>query len=81
MLQVLGNQIPFLQKKEFTVSDLFWLSDRQLSSIEQYVPLLHGVPGVDDYHVLSGIIHVIKHVFHQELEVYPINNHYERLIT
>ena len=42
------------------MSDLFWLSDRQLSLIEPYFPLSHGVPRTDDQRVLSGIIHVIK---------------------
>ena len=40
------------------MSDLFWLSDRQLSLIEPYFPLSHGVPRTDDQRVLSGIIHV-----------------------
>ncbi len=42
------------------MSDLFWLSDEQLSLIEPYFPLSHGVPRTDDQRVLSGIIHVIK---------------------
>ena len=42
------------------MSDLFWLSDRQLRRIEPYFPLSHGVKRVDDRRVLSGIIHVIR---------------------
>ena len=42
------------------MSDLFWLSDHQLSLIEPYFPLSHGVPRTDDQRVLSGIIHVIR---------------------
>ncbi len=42
------------------MSDLFWLSDRQLSLIEPYFPLSHGIPRTNDQRVLSGIIHVIK---------------------
>lgn len=40
--------------------DLFWLSEEQLSKIEPYFPLPHGVPRVDDRRVVSGIIFVIK---------------------
>ena len=42
------------------MSDLFWLSERQLNRIEPFFPLSHGVPRVDDRRVLSGIIHVIR---------------------
>ncbi len=42
------------------MSDLFWLSDKQLSRIEPYIPLSHGVPRVDDRRVISGIIFVIR---------------------
>jgi putative transposase len=42
------------------MSDQFWLSREQLSRIEPYFPLSHGVPRVDDRRVVSGIIHVIR---------------------
>ena len=42
------------------MSDLFWLSEPQLSKIEQYFPLAHGIPRVDDLRVVSGIIFVIR---------------------
>ena len=40
--------------------DLFWLTPDQLSKIEPFFPLPHGVPRVDDRRVISGIIFVIK---------------------
>jgi len=40
--------------------DLFWLTEVQLSRIEPFFPLSHGVPRVDDRRVISGIIFVIK---------------------
>jgi len=42
------------------MSDLFWLSKKQLNRIKPYFPLSHGIPRVDDLRVISGIIHVIK---------------------
>ena len=42
------------------MSDLFWLSRKQLNRIKPYFPYPHGVPRVDDLRVISGIIHVIK---------------------
>ena len=42
------------------MSDLFWLSARQLRRIEPFFPLSHGVPRVDDRRVISGIIFVIR---------------------
>jgi len=42
------------------MSDLIWLSKKQLSRMEPYFPLSHGVPRVDDRRVLSGIIFVIR---------------------
>ena len=42
------------------MSDLFWLSDKQLKRIEPHFPLSHGVPRVDDRRVISGIIHVLR---------------------
>ncbi len=43
-----------------SMSDLFWLSERQLAKIEPHFPLSHGVPRVDDRRVISGIVHVIR---------------------
>ena len=42
------------------MSDLFWLTDKQMRRIEPYFPLSHGIPRVDDQRVLSGIIFVIR---------------------
>ncbi|GJL95779.1 MAG: IS5 family transposase [Hyphococcus sp.] len=42
------------------MNDLIWLSKAQVSRIEPYFPLSHGVPRVDDLRVLSGIIFVIR---------------------
>jgi transposase len=42
------------------MSDLFWLSDKQMRRIEPWFPLSHGVPRVDDRRVISGIIFVIR---------------------
>lgn len=42
------------------MSDLFWLSDRQISRMRPYFPLCHGIPRTDDRRVISGIIHVIR---------------------
>jgi len=42
------------------MSDVFWLSQRQLRRIEPFFPLSHGVPRVDDRRVISGIIFVIR---------------------
>lgn len=30
------------------MSELFWLTDKQMQRIEPYFPLSHGVPRVDD---------------------------------
>ncbi len=43
-----------------SMSDLFWLSERQLAKIEPHFPLSHGVPRVDDRRVISGIVHMIR---------------------
>lgn len=40
--------------------DLFWLTEDQLSRIEPFFPLSHGVRRVDDRRVVSWIIFVIK---------------------
>ena len=42
------------------MSDLFWLTSKQLERIKPYFPLSHGIPRVDDLTVISGIIFVIK---------------------
>ena len=42
------------------MSDLFWLSDKQLRRIEPYFPLSHRMPRADDRRVISGIIFVIR---------------------
>ena len=42
------------------MSDLFWLSDKQMRRIEPFFPRSHGVPRVDDRRVISGIIFVIR---------------------
>ena len=42
------------------MSDLFWLTKRQMRRIEPYFPLSHGVPRVDDRRIISGIIFVIR---------------------
>ena len=42
------------------MSYLFWLSEAQMSKIEPFFPLAHGVPRVNDRKVISGIIFVLK---------------------
>jgi transposase len=42
------------------MSDLFLLSEDQLTRIKRYFPYPHGKPRVDDQRVISGIIHVLK---------------------
>ena len=42
------------------MSDLFWLTKRQMRRIKPYFPLSHGVPRVDDRRIISGIIFVIR---------------------
>jgi len=39
----------------------FLLTGAQMRRIGAYFPLSHGIPGVDDRRIVSGIIHVIKH--------------------
>jgi transposase len=43
------------------MSDLFLLSERQMTRIEPHFPLAHGVPRVDDRRVVSGIVYIIKY--------------------
>ena len=40
------------------MSDLYWLTDEQMSRLQPYFPRSHGRPRVDDRRVLSGIIFV-----------------------
>ena len=40
---------------------LFHLSESQLELIKPFFPRSHGAPRVDDRHVVSGILYVIKH--------------------
>lgn len=40
------------------MSDLFWLTDAQMSRLEPFFPKSHGKPRVDDRRVLSGIIFI-----------------------
>ena len=40
------------------MSDLFWLSDAQMTKLEPFFPKSHGKPRVDDKRVLSGIIFI-----------------------
>jgi transposase len=40
------------------MSNLFWLSDAQMSKLEPFFPKSHGKPRVDDKRVLSGIIFI-----------------------
>jgi len=42
------------------MSDLFLLTEAQMRRIELYFPLWHGVVGVDDGRVISGIVFVIR---------------------
>lgn len=37
------------------MSDLYWLSDAQMSKLEPFFPKSHGKPWVDDRRVLNGI--------------------------
>ncbi len=42
------------------MSDLFWLSDEQMSRLEPFIPKPHQMPRVDDRRVLSGIIFISR---------------------
>jgi transposase len=42
------------------MSDLFLLSERQIVRISPYFPLTYGVPRVDDWRAVSGIVYVIR---------------------
>jgi transposase len=45
---------------EAPMSDLFLLSECQMTRISPSFPLAHGVPRVDDRRVVSGIVYVIR---------------------
>jgi len=47
--------------KEFAMSDLFLLSPAQMSTIQPFFPISHGVVRVDDRRVVSGIVYVLKY--------------------
>jgi putative transposase len=38
------------------MSDLFWVLEARKHRITSYYPLSHGIPRVDDRHILSGIM-------------------------
>jgi transposase len=40
------------------MSDLFWLTDAQMTRLKPFFPKSHGKPRVDDRRVLSGIIFI-----------------------
>lgn len=40
------------------MSDLYWLTNEQMSRLQPYFPKSHGKPRVDDRRVLSGIVFV-----------------------
>ena len=40
------------------MSDLYWLTNEQMSRLQPYFPKSHGKPCVDDRRVLSGIVFV-----------------------
>jgi putative transposase len=42
------------------MSDLLWLTERQMWRIDPYLLLSHGIPRVDDQRTVSGIIFVIR---------------------
>ena len=47
-----------LLKRSGDMSDLYWLSDEQMTKLEPFFPRSHGKPRVDDRRVLSGIIFI-----------------------
>ena len=40
------------------MSDLYWLTDEQMTRLQPYFPNSHGKPWVDDRRVLSGMVFV-----------------------
>ena len=49
-------RVPF---EEALMRGLFLLSEAQIARIAPHFPLVHSVPRVDDWRVVSGIVHVI----------------------
>jgi len=47
-----------LEKASGDMSDLFWLTDAQMSRLKPYFPKPRGKPHVDDQRVRSGIIFI-----------------------
>jgi len=43
------------------MSELFLLSEQQMSRLTPHFPRSHGIPRVDDRRVVSGIVYVIRH--------------------
>ena len=43
------------------MSELFLLSEQQMSRLAPHFPRSHGIPRVDDRRVVSGIVYVIRH--------------------
>src|SRR3546814_13037272 len=44
--------------RRLRMSDLYWLTDEQMTRLQPYFPKSHGKPRVDDRRVLSGIVFV-----------------------
>lgn len=42
------------------MSNLYWLSEGQMSRLRPFFPKSHGLPRVDDRRVLSGIIFILR---------------------
>ena len=42
------------------MSEPWLLSEAQMRRIDPYFPLSHGIPRVDDWRVVSGIVYVIR---------------------
>jgi len=40
------------------MSDLYWLTNKQMAKLAPFFPTSHGKPRVDDRRVLSGIIFI-----------------------
>jgi transposase len=46
------------------MSNLFWLTEAQMSRLRPFFPKSHGKPRVDDRRVLSGIIFINRNGLH-----------------
>lgn len=44
------------EKRAVNLSDLFWLTDAQMTRLEHFFPKSRGRPRVDDRSVLGGIV-------------------------